>query len=223
VLRHLVRFFSFCSSWGALGRCVVVGRFCPSLAALASDRALGLYLLLSGCRTFCLVSLIEVTQSARMSHDYDPGLVPIPSSSHQQALPSGFSQPKRRGVGRPRKADSYQNLRKPRGSSKPAPPAYGPDPLLTQLESDDPRSIHHGFSEADGSLGTAAKDHSDLIRLDRGSCYLDHVISAPHHASTYGVEQSKMHRITRALQPGCQLLWSGSTLKLPQMFDNWVS
>lgn len=158
-----------------------------------------------------------------MAGDGNPGIVPLASSSHQQALPAGFSQPKRRGVGRPRKADSYKNLRKPRNTGKPALPGYAPDPGLTQLESDDPHVLAASASPNECSLGTADIAHSKLIRLNRGSSYMDHVMSAPHHASAIGIAQAKMHRINRAFQPRCELLWSGSTLKLPRIFDNWVS
>jgi hypothetical protein len=152
-------------------------------------------------------------------------LVPLPSAQSLQVLPAGFSQPKKRGVGRPRKADSYASLRGPRGSSKTTPlKQLVPTAALTALQSRDPLALPARSDTGPTMEGIADAPLTQAIRLRRGASYLDHVISDPHHTSTEGVDQSDaMRRLVRTNQTGCKKLWSGSTLELPRKFDHWVS
>jgi hypothetical protein len=163
--------------------------------------------------------------SAAMAGSAPSALKPLPSGPSLQALPAGFSQPKRRGVGRPRKADSYASLRGPRGSAKIAPkPKLIPDAALAALQSSDPLALPPRVDSGPIMEGVADASLTQAIRLQRGASYLDHVISDPHHASTAGIEKSdNMRRLVRQKQAGCTKLWSGSTLELPRRFDNWVS
>jgi hypothetical protein len=123
-------------------------------------------------------------------------LAPLPSSASQQVLPKGFSQPKRRGPGRPKKSESYQALRGPRPSSiganatssskSLAPPILTPHHALCELESTDHRQLQASAALALAEIGLADTALTSLIRLNRGSSYLDHVVSNPHHSSTVG-------------------------------------